>query len=324
MIADKIEAQNKLPSAIFIMGPTAAGKTDLAVNIAKNYPVEIISVDSALVYCGMNIGTAKPSRAVLKEFPHHLIDILDPIEPYSVGNFRQDALTLMLDITSRGKIPLLVGGTMLYFKALQDGLADLPSADPIIRKRLCSEVSDKGLLHLHNRLVEVDPVSAKRIHQNDPQRIQRALEVYEIMGRTLTDLTQVSEATLPYQVTKIVLSPFDRKVLHKRIENRFQKMMASGLLEEVTKLYQLYDNHSELTSLRAVGYRQILQYLAGDYDLETCIEKSIVATRQMAKRQLTWLRAQNDTAWFDSADGIPLSQVISLLTRNIPELNNKA
>ena len=324
MIADKIEAQNKLPSAIFIMGPTAAGKTDLAVNIAKNYPVEIISVDSALVYCGMNIGTAKPSRAVLKEFPHHLIDILDPIEPYSVGNFRQDALTLMLDITSRGKIPLLVGGTMLYFKALQDGLADLPSADPIIRKRLCSEVSDKGLLHLHNRLVEVDPVSAKRIHQNDPQRIQRALEVYEIMGRTLTDLTQVSETTLPYQVTKIVLSPFDRKVLHKRIENRFQKMMASGLLEEVTNLYQLYDNHSELTSLRAVGYRQILQYLAGDYDLETCIEKSIVATRQMAKRQLTWLRAQNDTAWFDSADGIPLSQVISLLTRNIPELNNKA
>jgi len=324
LIADKIEAQNKLPSAIFIMGPTAAGKTDLAVNIAKNYPVEIISVDSALVYCGMNIGTAKPSRAVLKEFPHHLIDILDPIEPYSVGNFRQDALTLMLDITSRGKIPLLVGGTMLYFKALQDGLADLPSADPIIRKRLCSEVSDKGLLHLHNRLVEVDPVSAKRIHQNDPQRIQRALEVYEIMGRTLTDLTQVSEATLPYQVTKIVLSPFDRKVLHKRIENRFQKMMASGLLEEVTNLYQLYDNHSELTSLRAVGYRQILQYLAGDYDLETCIEKSIVATRQMAKRQLTWLRAQNDTAWFDSADGIPLSQVISLLTRNIPELNNKA
>ncbi len=324
MIADKIEAQNKLPSAIFIMGPTAAGKTDLAVNIAKNYPVEIISVDSALVYCGMNIGTAKPSRAVLKEFPHHLIDILDPIEPYSVGNFRQDALTLMLDITSRGKIPLLVGGTMLYFKALQDGLADLPSADPIIRKRLCSEVSDKGLLHLHNRLVEVDPVSAKRIHQNDPQRIQRALEVYEIMGRTLTDLTQVSEATLPYQVTKIVLSPFDRKVLHKRIENRFQKMMASGLLEEVTNLYQLYDNHSELTSLRAVGYRQILQYLAGDYDLETCIEKSIVATRQMAKRQLTWLRAQNDTAWFDSADGIPLSQVISLLTGNIPELNNKA
>ena len=306
------------------MGPTAAGKTDLAVNIAKNYPVEIISVDSALVYCGMNIGTAKPSSAVLKEYPHHLIDILDPIEPYSVGNFRQDALTLMLDITSRGKIPLLVGGTMLYFKALQDGLADLPSADPIIRKRLCSEVSDKGLLHLHNRLVEVDPVSAKRIHQNDPQRIQRALEVYEIMGRTLTDLTQVSEATLPYQVTKIVLSPFDRKVLHKRIENRFQKMMASGLLEEVTNLYQLYDNHSELTSLRAVGYRQILQYLAGDYDLETCIEKSIVATRQMAKRQLTWLRAQNDTAWFDSADGIPLSQVISLLTRNIPELNNKA
>ena len=306
------------------MGPTAAGKTDLAVRLAKEYPVEIISVDSALVYRGMNIGTAKPLPKVMRKHPHHLIDILEPTESYSVGNFRQDALALMLDITSRGKVPLLVGGSMLYFKALQYGLADLPSADPIIRARLSEEASDKGLLHLHNRLAEVDPVSAKRIHQNDPQRIQRALEVYELSGRSLTALTQAPETLLPFQITKIILSPFDRKVLHQRIEKRFRMMMANGLLEEVTNLYHSYENHGELTSLRAVGYRQALQYLSGDYDLETCIKKAIIATRQMAKRQLTWLRAQNDSTWFDSDDGLLQSQVISLLARNILEFNNNA
>ena len=304
------------------MGPTAAGKTDLAVRLAKEYPVEIISVDSALVYRGMNIGTAKPLPKVMRKHPHHLIDILEPTESYSVGNFRQDALALMLDITSRGKVPLLVGGTMLYFKALQYGLADLPSADPVIRARLSAEASDKGLIHLHNRLAEVDPISAKRIHQNDPQRIQRALEVYELSGSSLTELTEAPETLLPFQITKIILSPFDRKVLHQRIEERFRMMMANGLLEEVTSLYHSYENHSELTSLRAVGYRQVLQYLSGDYDLETCIKKAIIATRQMAKRQLTWLRSQNDSAWFDSDDGLLQSQVISLLARNIPEFNN--
>jgi tRNA dimethylallyltransferase len=324
LIVDKIKAQNKLPSAIFIMGPTAAGKTDLAVSIAKEYPVEIISVDSALVYRGMNIGTAKPLPKVMRKYPHHLIDILEPTESYSVGNFHQDALALMLDITSRGKVPLLVGGTMLYFKALQYGLAELPSADPVIRARLSAEASDKGLLHLHNRLAEIDPVSAKRIHQNDPQRIQRALEVYELSGRSLTALTQAPETLLPYQITKIVLSPFDRKVLHQRIEDRFRMMMANGLLEEVTNLYDSYENHDELTSLRAVGYRQVLQYLSGAYDLETCIKKAIIATRQMAKRQITWLRAQNDSIWFDSDDDLIQSQVISLLERNIPGFNNNA
>tara|TARA_B100000787_G_scaffold48530_1_gene34909 strand:+ start:87 stop:1007 length:921 start_codon:yes stop_codon:yes gene_type:complete len=304
------------------MGPTAAGKTDLAVRLAKEYPVEIISVDSALVYRRMNIGTAKPLPKVMRKHPHHLIDILEPTESYSVGNFRQDALALMLDITSRGKVPLLVGGSMLYFKALQYGLADLPSADPVIRARLSAEASDKGLIHLHNRLAEVDPISAKRIHQNDPQRIQRALEVYELSGSSLTELTEAPETLLPFQITKIILSPFDRKVLHQRIEERFRMMMANGLLEEVTSLYHSYENHSELTSLRAVGYRQVLQYLSGDYDLETCIKKAIIATRQMAKRQLTWLRSQNDSAWFDSDDGLLQSQVISLLARNIPEFNN--
>ena len=306
------------------MGPTAAGKTDLAVSLAKEYPVEIISVDSALVYRDMNIGTAKPLPKVMRKYPHHLINILEPTESYSVGNFRQDALALMLDITSRGKVPLLVGGTMLYFKALQYGLADLPSGDPIIRARLSAEASDKGLLHLHNRLAEVDPVSAKRIHQNDPQRIQRALEVYELSGQSLTALTQVSGTLLPYQITKIILSPSDRKVLHQRIEERFRIMMANGLLEEVTNLYHLYENHHELTSLRAVGYRQLLQYLSGAYDLETCIKKAIIATRQMAKRQITWLRAQNDSIWFDSDDGLLQSHVTSLLARNIPEFNNNA
>ena len=306
------------------MGPTAAGKTDLAVRLAKEYPVEIISVDSALVYRGMNIGTAKPLPKVMRKYPHHLIDILEPTETYSVGNFRQDALALMLDITSRGKVPLLVGGSMLYFKALQYGLADLPSADPVIRARLSAEASDKGLIHLHNRLAEVDPVSAKRIHQNDPQRIQRALEVYELSGRSLTALTQAPETLLPFQITKIILSPFDRKVLHQRIEKRFRMMMANGLLEEVTNLYHSYENHGELTSLRAVGYRQVLQYLSGAYDLETCIKKAIIATRQMAKRQITWLRAQNDSIWFDSDDDLIQSQVISLLERNIPGFNNNA
>jgi tRNA dimethylallyltransferase len=213
---------------------------------------------------------------------------------------------------------------MLYFKALQYGLADLPSADPIIRARLSAEASDKGLLHLHNRLAEVDPASAKRIHKNDPQRIQRALEIYELSGKSLTALTQAPETLLPYQVTKIVLSPFDRKILHQRIEKRFRMMMGNGLLEEVTNLYESYENHNELTSLRAVGYRQVLKYLSGDYDLETCIEKAIIATRQMAKRQLTWLRAQNDTIWFDSEDSLVQAQVTSYLTRNISELNNKA
>ena len=306
------------------MGPTAAGKTDLAVRLAKEYPVEIISVDSALVYRRMNIGTAKPLPKVMRKHPHHLIDILEPTESYSVGNFRQDALALMLDITSRGKVPLLVGGTMLYFKALQYGLADLPSADPVIRARLSAEASDKGLIHLHNRLAEVDPISAKRIHQNDPQRIQRALEVYELSGRSLTALTQAPETLLPFQITKIILSPFDRKVLHQRIEERFRMMMANGLLEEVTNLYDSYENHDELTSLRAVGYRQVLQYLSGAYDLETCIKKAIIATRQMAKRQITWLRAQNDSIWFDSDDDLIQSQVISLLERNIPGFNNNA
>jgi tRNA dimethylallyltransferase len=322
LIVGKSQAQNKLPPALFIMGPTAAGKTDLAIKIAKDYPVEIISVDSALVYRGMDIGTAKPAPAILAEYPHHLIDILDPTERYSVGDFRRDALALMADITSRGKVPLLVGGTMLYFKALQQGLAELPPADPVIRQRLDTEAADKGLKYLHDRLTEIDPISAKRIHQNDRQRLQRALEVYEITGQSLTALTQDTQTTIPYRITKLILSPFDRSVLHQRIAKRYRVMMAEGFLEEVAALYQQAHYHAALPSMRAVGYRQMWQHLSGDFDLDTCIEKAIIATRQMAKRQLTWLRAQDDGSWFDSGEGLPLPEIMTFLTQNLPELNN--
>lgn len=313
-----------MPPAIFIMGPTAAGKTDLALELAKRHPVEIISVDSALVYRGMDIGTAKPSAATLAAFPHHLVDILDPTEPYSAGSFRDDALTLMADITARGKIPLLVGGTMLYFKALQQGMAELPSADPVIRAKLDAESSEHGLAYLHQRLSEIDPVAAERIHKNDPQRLQRALEVYEITGKSLTELTAEQTYSLPYTVTKLIIAPFDRAVLHKRIESRYRSMVADGFVEEVRALFEREDCHPQLPSIRAVGYRQAWSYLAGEYDEATFIYKAIVATRQMAKRQITWLRAQQDGVWFDSGDGVPVAAVNQYLTEQVSQLKNNA
>lgn len=313
-----------MPPAIFIMGPTAAGKTDLALELAKRHPVEIISVDSALVYRGMDIGTAKPSAATLAAFPHHLVDILDPTEPYSAGSFRDDALTLMADITARGKIPLLVGGTMLYFKALQQGMAELPSADPAIRAKLDAESSEHGLAYLHQRLSEIDPVAAERIHKNDPQRLQRALEVYEITGKSLTELTAEQSYSLPYTVTKLIIAPFDRAVLHKRIESRYRSMVADGFVEEVRALFEREDCHPQLPSIRAVGYRQAWSYLAGEYDEATFIYKAIVATRQMAKRQITWLRAQQDGVWFESGDGVPVAAVNQYLTEQVSQLKNNA
>lgn len=313
-----------MPPAIFIMGPTAAGKTDLALELAKRHPVEIISVDSALVYRGMDIGTAKPSAATLAAFPHHLVDILDPTEPYSAGNFRDDALALMADITRRGKIPLLVGGTMLYFKALQQGMAELPSADPAIRAKLDAEANELGLAYLHQRLKEIDPVSAKRIHQNDPQRLQRALEVFEITGKSLTELTAEQSYNLPYKVTKVIISPFDRAVLHKRIESRYRTMVEAGFVDEVRQLFERDDCHAQLPSIRAVGYRQAWSYLAGEYDEKTFIYKAIVATRQMAKRQITWLRAQLDGVWFDSGESLPVTAVNQYLSEQVTQLKNNA
>lgn len=306
------------------MGPTAAGKTDLALEIARRCPVEIISVDSALVYRGMDIGTAKPDKTVLQQYPHHLVDIIDPTESYSVGRFCDDARKLMADITARGNVPLLVGGTMLYFKALQHGIASLPSADPEIRSRLETEVKQQGLKVLHTRLAEVDPESATRIHSNDPQRLLRALEVYEITGKPMTELTQVNQAALPYNVTKVILSPFDRSVLHQRIAKRYQDMMTNGFIDEVKPLFERGDCYPDLPSIRAVGYRQAWAYLSGEYDQKTLVEKAIIATRQMAKRQLTWLRAQSDGVWFDSGEALPVEQMMGFLTEQIPELMIKA
>jgi len=302
------------------MGPTAAGKTDLAIEIAKHYPVEIISVDSALVYRGMDIGTAKPEVDVLQKYPHHLVDIIEPTERYSVGAFRHDALALMKDITARGKVPLLVGGTMLYFKALQQGLSDLPSADSTIRATLEAEAEQYGLAHLHARLADVDPVSAKRIHVNDPQRLQRALEIYEITGKSLTELTVKEEESIPYRVIKIILSPFERSILHKRIESRYKVMMENGFIDEVKNLFANKDCHPDLPAIRAVGYRQAWAHLSGEYDQETLVEKAVIATRQMAKRQLTWLRAQHDGVWFDSGAGLPTDDVLRFIADQCPEL----
>jgi tRNA dimethylallyltransferase len=316
--------QDKLPPAIFIMGPTAAGKTDLALELAKRHPLEIISVDSALVYRGMDIGTAKPSAEILKQFPHHLVDILEPTETYSAGRFRDDALSLMADITSRGKVPLLVGGTMLYFNALQKGMSKLPSADPAVRAKLDVEAAEFGLAYLHQRLAEVDPVAAARIHVNDPQRLQRALEVYEITGKSLTELTAAQGETLPYKVSKIIVAPFDRAVLHQRIAKRYREMVDNGFLTEVQKLYQRGDCHPGLPSIRAVGYRQAWAYLSGELDMETFVDKAIVATRQMAKRQITWLRSQDDGVWFDSGQSLPVEEVNHYLKGQVTQLQNNA
>jgi tRNA dimethylallyltransferase len=302
------------------MGPTAAGKTDLAIEIAKLYPVEIISVDSALVYRGMNIGTAKPEPNVLAEFPHHLVDILDPTDSYSAGKFRTDALSLMADIIKRGRVPLLVGGTMLYFKALQYGLADLPNADPQIRSNLEQELKLNGLAGLHARLAEVDPISAARINPNDPQRIQRALEVYDITGKSMTELTESDQYELPYNVIKLIISPFKRQILHERIKKRYNNMIYNGFIDEVRTLYARGDCHPNLPAIRAVGYRQAWSFLSNEYDKDTFIDKAVIATRQMAKRQLTWLRGQDDGIWFDSGTGLPLDAVLSFLTDRCPEL----
>lgn len=304
------------------MGPTAAGKTDLALFLARNLPIEIISVDSALIYRQMDIGTAKPDADTLQQFPHHLVNIIDPKDAYSAGRFRQDALELMADITRRGKIPLLVGGTMLYFKTLQYGIADLPEANIHVRAKLQDELEKYGLSFLHNRLSAIDPVSAKRIHLNDPQRLLRALEVYELSGKSLTELTKDSNFLLPYNVIKVIVSPFDRKILHKRIADRYQMMMHAGFIDEVKKLFERGDLHCSLPSIRAVGYRQAWSFLNGEYDESTFIEKAIIATRQMAKRQLTWLRAQNDGVWFDSGVDLPEKQVLDFVRQKLAETDN--
>jgi tRNA dimethylallyltransferase len=283
------------------MGPTASGKTGLAVNLLHKLPVELISVDSALVYRGMDIGTAKPDAAILAKSPHHLIDIIEPTESYSAALFRTDALRLMADITARGRIPLLVGGTMLYFNALQHGMNDLPEADAKIRAQLVERAGREGWPALHTALASLDPVTAARLKPNDAQRIERALEVCMITGRPMSELfAQNRDNGLPYRLIKIALLPSDRAVLHHRIAERFDNMMESGLLDEVAQLRHRYPSlglHS--TSMRCVGYRQTWQYQDGEFDRVMLREKGIAATRQLAKRQLTWLRGMQDTLEFD-------------------------
>ncbi len=291
---------NNKPLAIFLMGPTASGKTALAARLYKHLPVEVISVDSALIYRKMDIGTAKPTQLELCETPHRLIDILDPSESYSAADFRRDALREMAEIVDAGRIPLLVGGTMLYYKALLEGLSPLPSADPIVRARIESEALELGWAALHQRLKEIDPTAAARIHQNDPQRLSRALEVFYISGKTLTELTQIAGETLPYRVHQFAIAPASRELLHQRIEARFHQMMSAGFEEEVRRLMARGDLHPDLPSIRCVGYRQMWMYLLGEIDREEAIYRGICATRQLAKRQMTWLRGWPDVEWLDS------------------------
>lgn len=293
-----------LPPAIFLMGPTASGKTNLAVSLYEQLPIELISVDSALVFKGMDIGTAKPDAETLAKAPHHLIDITLPTVPYSAANFRTDALQLMADITARGKIPVLVGGTMLYFKALQDGLSGLPEANQEVRARLDEEAAMLGWPALHARLASIDPITAERLQPNDMQRIQRALEVYELSGISMSEHhANQSSQPLPYRLLKLALIPGDRKVLHQRIASRFKQMLDEGFVDEVMHLIKQYPNLTpESTAMRCVGYRQVWEYLNGEYVKDELLDRGIFATRQLAKRQLTWLRGMTDIVAVDCLD----------------------
>jgi tRNA dimethylallyltransferase len=287
--------------AILLMGPTGAGKSDLAMRLAETLPLEIVSVDSALVYRGMDIGTAKPDAGARARVAHHLIDIRDPAESYSAGEFTRDAVHAMQDIWRRGRQPLLVGGTMLYFHALSHGIAELPAADPEVRAGIERQAAACGWAAVHQELGLVDPAAAARIHVNDPQRIQRALEVFRLTGETITRLQQMRvSAFADVDVTEIATAPLERSDLHTRIEMRFGAMLDAGMLGEVRTLFARSDLSAEHPSMRAVGYRQLWRHLSGQCALDEAIEQAIAATRQLAKRQLTWLRRRQHAQWFDS------------------------
>lgn len=284
------------------MGPTASGKTDLAIYLTEHFPVDIISVDSAMVYRGLNIGSAKPSAEELAKAPHRLIDVVDPLDVYSAAQFRNDALAEMAEITKAGRIPLLVGGTMLYFRALLNGLSELPAADEAIRQKLEQQAEELGWEKMHQRLAEVDAEAAARIHPNDPQRISRALEVYEVTGTAMSQLQKEQKAEpLPYQTLKLALMPSDRAVLHQRIEKRFKQMLENGLIDEVKALQARGDLNEDLPAIRAVGYRQVWDYLTGRMVYNEMEERGVIATRQLAKRQFTWLRSEKDLISYDSS-----------------------
>ena len=309
---------SNLPPAIFIMGPTASGKTALACDFYERLNCELISVDSALVYKDMNIGTAKPTAEELEQYPHHLIDIRDPADPYSAADFRKDALTLMADITARGKVPVLVGGTMLYFKFLLEGSAKLPNADDKIRADIETLVAEHGKQHIHELLKKVDPESAERLNPNDPQRVQRAYEVFLISGKTLTQhWAEQEEQPLTYNVIQFAIAPQERKTLHERIELRFNQMIEHGFIDEVKAMHARGDLKEDLPSVRAVGYRQVWDFLEGRIDSEEMIFKGVVATRQLAKRQMTWLRGWDNLHWLDSLDAQLSHNALSVLEKEM-------
>jgi tRNA dimethylallyltransferase len=305
---------------VLLMGPTGAGKTDLALRLAERYPVEIVSVDSAMVYRGMSIGTGKPEPELLRRYPHHLVDILDPSQPYSAGQFVRDARQAIEDIRARGKLPLLVGGTMLYFRALRRGLADMPQADAQIRAQIDAEAAARGWPAMHAVLATIDPQSAGRIQPNDAQRIQRALEVFRLTGKTLSELHAAAQpvaSDLTFATYAWV--PGDRERLYAAIESRFHAMMRAGLLDEVRQLHTRGDLQSELPAIRSVGYRQLWEHLSGRDTLESAVQRAIFATRHLARRQLIWLRSDTDLHWFDaleSAAGAHMEQAIATLCAN--------
>ena len=296
------------------MGPTAAGKTGLAVDLAQRLPLEIISVDSAMVYQGMDIGTAKPSPALLRIAPHHLIDICDPTEVYSAARFRDDAMYCIREIHARGRTPLLVGGTGLYFRALEQGLSELPTGDAETRKHLEAEAKEVGWEAMHARLAQVDPEAAGKIHPHDPQRIQRALEVYQLTGRPITaHFRELSKQRLLCRVVKILIIPSDRGYLHRQAEQRFLRMLENGLVDEVRRLFARGDLHAGLPAMRLVGYRQIWNHLEGGLSHKEMTDKAVIATRQLIKRQLTWLRKEQGGHGFDSLDAGLRDKILKFL-----------
>lgn len=308
----------KHPIVIYLMGPTASGKTRLASELTQNLPADIISVDSAMVYRGMDIGTAKPTPEEQALASHRLIDICDPSESYSAGQFRQDALIEIEKILQQERIPLLVGGTMLYFHVLQRGLAELPTADEDIREKIALEAAAVGWEKMHAKLATIDPIAATRIHPHDPQRISRALEVYKITGKTLSGIMQAKHSQpLPYRFINLAIAPAERAVISERVEKRFDNMLQQGLVEEVEKLYRRGDLHADLPAIRAVGYRQVWEYLAGSLTYDEMRERGIIATRQLAKRQLTWLRSWENVQLFDSEKESLLEQIMLCVTHAV-------
>jgi len=322
---------NAQPKAIFLMGATAAGKTDLAVELTKSLPCDIVSVDSALIYKGMDIGTAKPDTSILAEAPHRLIDIIDPSESYSVAQFYQDALREMNEISAAGRIPLLVGGTMMYFRILNEGIAALPSADESVRKVIMQDASEHGWPYVHAQLAKIDPEAAQRIKPTDPQRLQRALEVYRVSGKTMTqiwaeqkepaggkghsDYTELNSGLppVPYDVVSLAIGPSDRKVLHKRIEQRYHLMLKSGFIDEVKKFHSAANMHADMPSMKCVGYRQVWDYLDNKLNYDEMVERGIIATRQLAKRQLTWLRRWPNLNQLETNDSKVLAKAMKIV-----------